>query len=133
MSKNQTPLTRKYWKSVGGTLIEEYSAVQGEKGAAPRYIDAVIIRRGRKRILRGGSPIVKGKEIIVVQTEAGRLGMYLLGQALFSRELMKRFKPKSIKTVALCESGDSILGPIAKRYSIDVVTIPARNRRLTSR
>ena len=27
MSKRETPLTRKYWKSIGGTLIEEFPAV----------------------------------------------------------------------------------------------------------
>ena len=28
MSKHETPLTRKYWRSVGGTLIEEFPAVK---------------------------------------------------------------------------------------------------------
>tara|TARA_Y100001970_G_C13899964_1_gene683125 strand:- start:530 stop:643 length:114 start_codon:yes stop_codon:yes gene_type:complete len=27
MSKRETPLTRKYWESIGGTLIEEFPAV----------------------------------------------------------------------------------------------------------
>ena len=26
MSKRETPLTRKYWESIGGTLIEEFPA-----------------------------------------------------------------------------------------------------------
>ena len=32
MSKLETPMTRWYWKQVGGTLIEEYPAVRRSKG-----------------------------------------------------------------------------------------------------
>ncbi len=123
MNINQRPLTRKYWKPIGGTLIEEYCAVKGEAGSAPRYIDGIIILSGPKKIIQGGSPTVKGKNIIVIQTETGRVGMYLLGQALFSRELMKRFKPKSIRTIALCNKNDMVLEKIAKKYSIQIVTL----------
>jgi len=28
MSKHETPLTRRFWDEVGGTLIEEFPAVQ---------------------------------------------------------------------------------------------------------
>ena len=28
MSKNETPLTRLYWESIGGTLVEEFPAVR---------------------------------------------------------------------------------------------------------
>jgi len=55
-----------------------------------------------------------GKDIIVVQAKANRLGMYLMGQALFSRELMKPFRPASIRTVALCAEDDSVLRPPAE-------------------
>jgi hypothetical protein len=53
-----------------------------------------------------------------------RLGMYLLGQTLFSRELIKeRFAPRSVRTVALCADSDAVLGPIAEaeRFGIEVV------------
>ena len=30
MSKRETPLTREYWQSIGGTLIEEFPAVTKE-------------------------------------------------------------------------------------------------------
>jgi hypothetical protein len=46
--------------------------------------------------------------------------MYLMGQALFSRELMKRFTPASIRTVALCGKDDSVLRPLAEQYGIEV-------------
>jgi hypothetical protein len=46
--------------------------------------------------------------------------MSLLGQAFFSRELMRPFKPSSIRTVALCEKDDSVLRPLAEQYGIEV-------------
>jgi hypothetical protein len=62
------------------------------------------------------------RDIVIVQTKASRLGMYLLGQALFSRELIKdRFAPRSIRTVALCAIDDAILRPIAERFGVEVV------------
>jgi hypothetical protein len=68
---------------------------------------------------------IEGKDIIVVQTKRGRLGMYLMGQAFFSAELMKRFNPKSIKSVALCEKYDAVLGPMIGKYpDIEVVIYP---------
>jgi hypothetical protein len=51
--------------------------------------------------------------------------MYLTGQAFFSAELMKRFNPKSIKSVALCEKYDAVLGPILEKYpDLEVVLYP---------
>jgi hypothetical protein len=33
MSKHETPMTRWYWRQVGGTLIEEFVAVEKGPGA----------------------------------------------------------------------------------------------------
>jgi len=52
--------------------------------------------------------------------------MYLLGQALFSRDLMAEFKPKSIETVAICTKGDARLEQLALRYGIRVVVYEAK-------
>jgi hypothetical protein len=49
--------------------------------------------------------------------------MYLMGQALFSPELLKRFKPKRVTSVALCTKDDNILRPLLERYNIQVVII----------
>lgn len=52
--------------------------------------------------------------------------MYLLGQALFSRELIEtRFAPRSVRTVALCTDDDDVLRPPAKRYGVEIVVDPA--------
>lgn len=121
MSKHETPLTRRYWKSIGGTLIEEFLAVKPSTDHAKRLIDGVIILGEKTEIRKAGEIALEGKDIIVVQAKASRLGMYLLGQALFSLELLKLKNPKSIRTVAICTAGDSVLEPLAKKYGIEVV------------
>lgn len=112
MSKNETPMTRWYWNQVGGTLIEEFPAVQASATCGARLIDGVIVVGGEKRICSSYEIELKDRDIIVVQTKTGRLGMYLMGQALFSAQLMLRFQPRSILSVALCHQNDSILGPM---------------------
>ena len=123
MSKRETPMTRRYWERVRGTLLEEYLIVRSSPGVGRRMIDAVIIEDGDHRIAsRGETVSLDGHDIVVVQTNAQRLGMYLLGQAFFSRELIKdRFAPRSIRTIALCAIDDAILHPIAERFGVEVV------------
>jgi hypothetical protein len=52
MSKLETPMTRRYWERVGGTLIEEFVAVPAGPATGRRALDAVIIADGDKRIAR---------------------------------------------------------------------------------
>jgi len=125
MSKKETLLTRWYWKTIGGTLIEEFPAVRAGPENGPRLMDGVIILGGPFEIRLADSVELTGKDIVVVQTKASRLGMYLLGQAVFSRRLMEPFKPSSIRSVALCTKGDAVLEPLAKEYGVEVVVIPA--------
>jgi hypothetical protein len=112
MSKHETPLTRRYWNEVGGALIEEYPAVKQSKTNGQRLLDGVIVLGEEHRIVKAHEIEIEGKDIIVIQTKANRLGMYLMGQVIFSKELMKPFKPKSIKSVAVCTATDSVLEPL---------------------
>jgi hypothetical protein len=121
MSKHETELTIRYWQSVGGTLVEEFPAVHRGKDHAQRLIDGVIVLDGQRRRARAADVDIRDKDIVVVQTKAGRLGMYLMGQALFSKELMHAFGPRSIKTVAVCIASDSVLKPLCEKYGIEVV------------
>lgn len=121
MSKRETPLTRRYWKSVGGTLVEEFPAVIGSKTNGRRLMDGVIILNEETRIAKANEVEIEGKDIIVIQTKANRLGMYLMGQSLFSKELMLKFKPKSIRTVAICVKDDSVMRELTDKYEIEVV------------
>jgi hypothetical protein len=92
MSTHETPMTHWYWQQVRGTLIEEFVAVQGSSTSGRRVLDGVIIKGGEFRIAQQREVSLESKDIIVVQTKASRLGMYLMGQAFFSAQLMQRFK-----------------------------------------
>lgn len=116
MSLHETPLLRKYWQKVGGILIEEFRAVYPSPQQGSRCIDGIIVRSKRTMIARPDEIDLRGKHIIIVQVKTGRLGMYVLGQAFFSIGLMKRFKPASIKSVALCEEDDILLRPLFEKY-----------------
>jgi hypothetical protein len=124
MSKHETPLTRRFWDEVGGTLIEEFPAVQKSKNNSQRLMDGVIILGDEKKIVSWRDVSLVGKDIVVVQTKANRLGMYLMGQAFFSRELMKRFEPKSIRAVIICTKDDSVMRELAESHGLEIVIYP---------
>ena len=90
-----------------------------------RLLDGVVILWGPRVIAKAADVQIAGRDIVVIQTKASRLGMYLLGQALFSRHLVEPFGPKSVRSVAVCTRGDAMLEPLAARYGIDVVVYPA--------
>ena len=115
MSKLETPMVLKYWQQIGGTLIEEFPMVRASATCGPRYADAVILPRGEERRITGSDRaaiLLEGEDVIVVQAKASRLGMYLMGQTLFSAELIRRFNPASVRSVALCTEDDSVLRPL---------------------
>jgi hypothetical protein len=125
MSLRETPMTRWYWSKIGGTLVEEFPAVERIDTCGQRLIDGIIILDGEKKIAKASEVTLTGKNIVVVQTKRGRLGMYLMGQALFSPLLMVRFGPASITSVALCERTDTVLAPLLERYpNVKVVVYP---------
>ena len=69
-------------------------------GVGQRKIDAVTIRDGERRIASPKESVsLDERNIIIVQTKAYRLGMYLMRQALFSRVLIEdRCAPRSVRT-----------------------------------
>lgn len=104
--------------------MEEFQAVRRSAVQEQRFLDAVIVLGGPRRILdraEHSNLDLEGEDIIVVQTKVGRLGMYLLGQALFSRELMRAFQPRTVMSVAVCERDDAALRPLAEQYGIEVI------------
>jgi len=128
MSKLETPMIEKYWRKIGGTLIEEFLAVKRTYTNSQRLIDAVIIKNEKKRIVKRGEKVsFEGKDIICVQAKAKRLGMTLMGQAIFSPKLLEKFKPRSIKSVALVTQNDSVLGPMLEQFpNVEVVVMPPK-------
>ncbi len=125
MGISESELIQRYWEHTSGTLMTEFYAVRRSKMNEYRRLDAVIVRDGHKRHLartEHSSQALDGQDLLVIQAKRGRLGMNLLGQALFSRELMlRRFCPRTAKAVALCEKDDLVLRPIAEDFGIEVV------------
>jgi hypothetical protein len=125
VSKHETPTTRWYWQQVGGTLIEEFCAVKGSRSSGIRLLDGVIVKNGPFVIARQSDVVLKDQDIIVVQAKASRLGMYLMGQAFFSAQLMRAFEPRSVESVALVLRDDEVLRPLFEQYTgLRVVVCP---------
>lgn len=125
MSKHETPMTRWYWQQVGGTLIEEFCAVRPSGSCGVRLLDGVIIKGCEFRVARPSEVTIEGQDIIVVQAKFERLGMYLMGQAFFSAQLMQRFRPRSVESVALVAKDDEVLRPLFEQYpGMHVVIYP---------
>jgi hypothetical protein len=119
-------MTRWYWQQIGGTLVEEFVAVRRSATCGARLLDGVIIKDSDNRIARQSEVALKDKDVIVVQTKASRLGMYLMGQAFFSAQLIQAFGPRSVVSVALCSQDDSALRPLLEQYpDMQVVVCPA--------
>jgi Fe-S cluster assembly ATPase SufC len=59
-----------------------------QNGIGKRLIDGVIVLGKKKYIQCGGTYNLEAKDIICIQTKRARLGMYLLGQAFFSRKIL---------------------------------------------
>lgn len=122
MENNETPMIEWYWNKMGGILCAEFPI------AKRRKLDAVILpdkKRAEEVDKNQLSELLDERDVIVVQAKAKRLSMYLMGQAFFSVELIKRFhKPRSVRSIALCTESDPTLGPllvsIGKRVGIRV-------------
>ena len=93
-----------------------------------RLIDAVIVLGEKKRRLTHGAKFdLAGRDVIAVQSKHRRLGMTMAGQTLFSKELLKRFQPRSIRSVAVCTADDAVLRPLLERHKgCEVWVYPVR-------
>ena len=123
MSKSETWMTRKYWEGVGGLLIEEYLVVNQSPSNGPRRLDGLIIL-GEPKVTMHNIPFeIQGRDVICIQTKNSRLGMNVMGQALFSRMLLELHSPKSVESVILVSKNDSVLMDFCNRYNIEVIVI----------
>jgi hypothetical protein len=116
MSKKETPMTRWFWEQTGGLLIEEFQVVKSAPGISPRVLDGLIVLGEDSRISRERTFDIENKEVIAIQTKNSRLGMYLLGQCVFSRDLLRLLNPKSVRSIALCSKGDALLENLLQAY-----------------
>ena len=136
MSSRETHMTLWYWEQVGGTLIEEFTVVPKTEGQARRLLDGVIILGEPKQRMPASSKVsLEGKDVVVIQAKNSRLGMYLMGQTLFSAQLIRRFfNPRSVQAVALCSKSDAVLAPMLEaNEGCKVAVCPPEVCQLTTR
>ena len=126
-NEKETRMLEWYWNKVcGGTLCAEFRAVEKGPTNAKRDIDAVILSDGedkevdrRNLSLDQRKKMLDGRDVIVVQAKANRLGMPLMGQTLFSAALIKRkFNPRSIRAIALCKENHPNLESLLKSTAL---------------
>jgi hypothetical protein len=75
-------------------------------------LDGLIVLGGERCIAAAHEVDIRDRDVVIVQAKAMRLGMYLMGQTLFSRELVRPFGPRSIESVALCAKDDEVMRPL---------------------
>ena len=97
-------------------LIEEFPVVQATAVQGKRFLDGLIVLGEPTAKTSSQDFDLKGRDVIVVQTKAKRLGMYLMGQCLFSRDLVLQLGAKSVISIALCTKDDLVLRPLLEAY-----------------
>lgn len=109
-------MTRWYWKQIGGLLVEEFTLVRASPTNAPRYVDGLIVLGEPTQISDSRTFDISGRDVIAIQTKARRLGMFVMGQCLFSRDLLRAHGPNSIRSIALCTRDDAALRPLLEAH-----------------
>ena len=130
MSLRETPMTEWYWREVlkKGTLIKEYVAVERAKDGSngSRFLDGLVILDGPFKMSDDVRCDIAGKDVVIIQSKNKQLGMYLMGQALFSRELLLKKGAKSVRSVAVCRKDDKVMRELLLAHpDIEVVICPA--------
>jgi len=136
MSTLETDMTLWYWGQRGGTLIEEFMVVKRGPQQARRLVDGLILLEGeRRRLARGERCVdIRGRDVVAVQTKNSRLGMYLMGQTLFTLKLLESMGPRSIESIALCTLDDTRLRPLLEAHEgCKVVVCPSEVCQPTNR
>ena len=118
MSKRETPMTEGFWLSqANGMFFAEYPLVRVAADRATRLVDGLILPdepHGRGNWRDHAS--LSGRRVIVIQTKVGRMGMYLMGQALFSARLALACGAASVRSILLCHQPDGALLPLLKPF-----------------
>ncbi len=118
MSKRETHITKCFWETcANGTLLLEYPLVRRSTTCGRRLVDALILPNQPHRIAMAKDyPSLTGHHVIVVQTKDNRLGMYLMGQGVFSARLAHARGAASVRSILLCTREDSELTPLLKDF-----------------
>jgi hypothetical protein len=122
MSVNETPLTRAYWREElcgKGALYEEFRAVDADGDAQSwRDIDGVVVLGDPDGTIMRGTRSLDNQDVVVIQTKATRLNPYVFGQALLSKDLIRRrWASRSVRSVLICTADDPELRPIVDGFA----------------
>lgn len=99
-----------------------------------RLADAVILPdEPHQRASFKDYPDLTSRNVVVVQTKATRLGMYAMGQGVFSKELVKKLGAKSVRSIILVTKSDAALLPLLEGHESIEVWIADRELRQTPR
>ena len=136
MSKHETPMTEGFWQSTAhGLFIAEYPLVQRGADRARRCVDGLILPdepHGRGKWRDHAS--LSDRRVIVIQTKIGRMGMYLMGRALFSARLALACGAASVRSILLCHQTDGALLPLLKPFpEVEVWLSDLKNARRCKR
>ena len=116
MSKRETPMTEGFWLSqANGMFFAEYPLVRLAADRATRLVDGLILPdepHGRGNWRDHAS--LSSRRVIVIQAKVGRMGMYLMFQALFSRLALACCAAS--RSILLCHQPDGVLLPFLKRF-----------------
>lgn len=119
MSKHETPMTEGFWMSEAhGAFVPEYPLLKTtDPDRAQRWADAVIFPDERHRRASAAEyPTLTNRRVIIIQTKRGRMGMYLMGQALFSSGLARGQGAMAVRSILLCHRSDLALIPLLRPF-----------------
>jgi hypothetical protein len=107
-------MTECFWQTeCHGVFVQEYALTKKGIDCARRCADAVILPdEDHRRATFADFPSLTGRNVVVVQTKAQRLGMYLMGQAIFSARLVQALGARSVRSILLCAENDAALLPL---------------------
>ena len=83
---------------------------------APRYLDGLIVLGEPTALSTTRSFDITNRDVIAIQTKAKRLNMFLMGQCLFSRDLVRAMGSRSVRSIALCTEDDAVLRPLLEAH-----------------
>jgi hypothetical protein len=108
----ERPMTKAFWqRHCRGAYLPEYRIVSKAAGQEARYVDAAIIAGARHRYTDASRRYLslRGHDVTLVETKAGRLNRYHLGQGVFAGEQAKHQGARRVRVVLLCSKADAAI------------------------
>jgi hypothetical protein len=111
-SSAESDVIDEVWKEIGGELVQEFvvPTIPGQRSRV-RRLDGVFAVDGPRRRLPVGTPLsLRDRDVVICQAKAGQLDLGVLGQTLFSAELLEReHSPRSLRLIAAAVRPDPLI------------------------